>query len=85
MKIEIGKEHSDRTKTCKFDQKCLEEFDSSLCCNIIKEGPHYLLVDPVSTFKSSNCSYIRQIKNDDQEVQICSCPVRLEIFKKYKI
>jgi len=85
MKVEIDEEHSKRTTTCKFDQKCLEEFDSSLCCNILKKGPHYLFVKPVSTFKSSNCSYMQKIKNDDQEMQICSCPVRLEIFRKYKI
>lgn len=84
MKVEIDGEHYSRSKTCHFDHKCLEEFDSSLCCNITGEGSHYLFVDPVSTFKSSNCSYKRQIKSEDKEVQICSCPVRLEIFKKYK-
>lgn len=85
MKVDIDIEHFNRTKTCRFAKKCLEDFDSSLCCEIIKECTHYLIVSPVSTFKSSNCSYIRQIKADDNDVHVCSCPVRLAIFRKYKI
>lgn len=85
MKVEIDIESSNRTRTCRFAQKCLEDFDKSWCCKIIKEGSHYLIVSPVSTFKSSNCSYIRQIKDDEQNIHICSCPVRLAIFRKYNI
>ena len=85
MKVEIDIECSNKPTTCKFAQTCLNKFDSSLCCEIIREGSHDLFVSPVSTFKSSNCSYLRQIEFDGRDVHTCSCPVRMEIYRKYTI
>lgn len=72
-----------RSLTCKFGEKCLEEFDSSLCCEIIREGEDYLVVSPVSTFKSTNCSFVKLIRYKNSTHHICTCPIRLEIYRKY--
>ncbi len=85
MKIDVDIECSNRTTNCKYDQKCLEDFDNSLCCEIVRESSNYLLVSPVSTFKSTYCSYIRMIESDDKEIPICCCPIRIEIYRKYNI
>lgn len=85
MEVAIDIESINSSASCKFGQKCLEEFNSSLCCEIMKEGSSYLFVTPVSTFKSSNCTFVRKIKHDNQDVNICTCPVRLNIYQKYNI
>lgn len=85
MKVEFGIEITNMAVACKFGQRCLEEFDSSLCCEITKEGSNFLYVTPVSTFKSSNCKYVRLIKVDEQKVHICTCPLRFKIYQKYRI
>jgi len=85
MKVDIDIGIINNTETCKFGNKCLEEFDTSLCCDILTEGSNYLFVSPVSTFKSSNCSYIREVRQDDRQAYICTCPLRLEIFRKYNL
>ena len=68
---------------CKFGQKCLETFDNSLCCEILREDKDFLVVSPVSTFKSTNCSFVKLVKSGESEHHICTCPIRLEIFRKY--
>ncbi len=80
-KIDIGK--TNHALSCKFSMTCMEDFDASLCCDIIQERSHDLIVSPVSTFKSSNCSYLETVISDGQEMTICYCPVRIEIFRKY--
>ncbi len=80
MKIDI--DITNKAVTCNFSKKCLEDMDTSLCCEIVERKPLFLLVRPASTFKSSNCSYRRTIKNDTQEVHVCSCPIRIEIYDK---
>ena len=81
IEIDIGK--INQTLSCKFSKACLKKFDVSLCCEIIQERSHDLIVSPTSTFKSSNCSYSRVINDNNQEVTICYCPIRIEIFREY--
>ena len=85
MKIDIDIENSNNTTACRFAHTCLGNFDRSLCCEIIREGDNVLIVSPVSTFKSSNCSYVEKVKVDNRAIHVCSCPVRLEIFRKHQI
>lgn len=84
MKIDIAIESIDKAVNCRFGNLCLEKFDSTLCCEIEKETSHTLIVRPVSSFKSTNCTYRKTIQADDREVNICLCPVRIAIYRKYK-
>ena len=83
MTLKIDKDTIDTVKTCKFAKKCLEDFDNALCCEIVKECSTFLVVKPTSSFKSSNCSHCHTINNEDTDVHICSCPIRLELYHKY--
>ena len=83
MPLKIDKNLIDRVTTCIFDKKCLEDFKSALCCDIVDRCTSFLVVEPTSTFKSSNCLYLNKINNDGTDVHICSCPVRLEIYSRY--
>lgn len=85
IEIEIDIDETDKIETCKFGQTCLKNFDLSLCCTINREGEGYLVVTPVSTFKSSNCSFVREMPLEGEETHVCTCPVRLKIYKKYKV
>ena len=40
------------------DKKCLEDFHSTSCCEIVEKDITFLVVIPTSSFKSSNCSYL---------------------------
>ena len=80
MPHNIDQEIINKAKSCEFGQQCLKDFDDSLCCEIIDREVNSLLIKPVSTFKSENCSFLKIIKQDDKDVHVCSCPVRLEIY-----
>ena len=40
------------------DKKCLEDFHSTSCCEIVEKDTTFIVVKPTSSFKSSNCSYL---------------------------
>jgi len=83
MTLKIDKNIIDKVKTCNFAKKCLEDFDSALCCDIVEKCSTFLVVKPTSSFKSSNCSHCHPINNEGIDVHICSCPIRLELYHKY--
>ncbi len=68
------------TSPCKFSRKCLENFDTALCCTVQGTEEGLLIIEPVSSFKSSNCSYKREIRHDTGTTHICTCPVRRAIY-----
>ena len=80
MPHNIEQEIIKKAKSCEFDQQCLKDFDNSLCCEIIDRQINSLLVKPVSTFKSENCPYLQTIKQNNKDVNVCTCPVRLAIY-----
>ncbi|GAB4345149.1 MAG: hypothetical protein Kow0089_22080 [Desulfobulbaceae bacterium] len=82
MKVDIDIGSSDAASNCRFDHICMKDFESSLCCDIVGEEEYFLLVRPVSTFKSANCSYRRRVEHEGREVDICTCPVRMLIYRK---
>ncbi len=82
MTQDIDKKTIEQAKSCKFSQTCLKKFDSSLCCDILEEGKDCLMVKPVSTFKSENCSFCQEIKKDKNNVHICTCPIRIELYRQ---
>ena len=81
--MEIDQDTIAKAVSCGFSQICLTNFDTSLCCEIIDRKDNFLLVRPASTFKSMNCTYRNVIKDQDTEVQVCSCPIRIAIYDKY--
>ena len=80
MPHNIDQEIREKAIFCEFDQQCLKDFDTSLCCEIIDRQINSLLVKPVSTFKLGNCQFLQITKQDVKDVHICTCPVRLEIY-----
>lgn len=83
MALNIDKDIIDKAKNCIFAKMCLENFDSTLCCDIVEQCTAFLVVKPTSSFKSSNCLYCNTINNDGTDVHICSCPVRIELYKEF--
>ena len=80
MTDNIDDKTSKKANFCEFAQQCLKNFDTSLCCEIVARQKNSLLVKPVSIFKLGNCQFLQITKQDDKNVHICTCPVRLEIY-----
>jgi hypothetical protein len=60
------------------------KFDNTMSNYTINYLLPYLLVSPVSLSKNKICLYKRKrINNNNKEIDICSCPIRIELFKKY--
>lgn len=82
MTLKIDKDIIDQIKTCNFGKKCLEGLDSALCCDVVKVCSTFLVVKPISSFKSCNCSHCHQINKEGVDIHICSCPMRLKLYRK---
>jgi len=42
MKLKIDKDIIAKAKSCNFSKKCLEDFDSSLCCDVTEKCSNFL-------------------------------------------
>ncbi len=77
MKIEIDKEILDKTTKCDFNFSCLSNSKHQHCK--IKEivPGSYIITE----CQNGECSYFLSFGKGG----FCLCPVRQEIYKKYKI
>lgn len=84
MTAKIDQETTDSVTSCAFAKKCLECFNDALCCTVIEKRTNFLIVEPVSLFKSNNCTFKNIVKINDEDVHICTCSVRAKMYKNQK-
>ena len=77
-KFKIGEETIKATKKCKKDMSCLNKESKDRCKVDHSVGSEVFLYKCLS---SKHCSY-----RESFAVGIyCSCPIRIELFKKYGV
>jgi len=82
MKFEIADEIQKRTLYCTKEFACLEDDTRSLCplCPVVKcieDRTHY-----IKCLGNNDCHYRASIHRLYFK---CTCPVRMEIYNKYKV
>ena len=77
MKYKVNAETLERTVKCKYDFSCLHGKKECLCDVNKSIDDRLILVDPQS---NEFCNYLLSFGKS----YICNCPVRTEIYKKYK-
>ena len=78
MPFQIDKAICDQTTNCKYDFKCLTQ-DGCPCCEVEFHVPKELLFVKIKN-ENIQCPYAMSYGYS----YICSCPVRCEIYRKYK-
>ena len=84
---EIGQEIIDQAKgNCLLMGICLTG-DMTLCGKVKEASQNYLIVEPYSDHQCADCFYGFKLKDKDtsEDVFVCSCPARKEIYKKYNV
>jgi len=78
MKVYVSNEVMQSTTGCKKGFSCLEDNKKDLCkIGTSVDGEVHFIV----CLNETNCSYERSY----EEGFICDCPIRKEIYNKYKI
>jgi len=79
MKFKISKEIIDKTIKCEHNFDCLAEHNKKLCKVVQTTGSaqEVIFVEPNDLYQ--NCPYV----TDFADSFICTCPIRIEIYKKY--
>jgi hypothetical protein len=81
--IEIRKETIERTNKCKMDHACLTNNDNIRCkiIDIVDHKIHFSKIHPAN----SDCCQLSGYHLAFGMGTICCCPVRKELFEKYRI
>jgi hypothetical protein len=78
IKIEVPEEVLQKTTKCNKDFRCLSGQDAHLCRIICCIGHNSYFVKCLS---DKDCPYLEPHK----KTELCTCPVRNEIYLRYKI
>lgn len=78
MKMEIGQDVIQRTSKCEKDFRCLSGYTGHLCRILcyMKEDIYF-----VKCMEKVDCAYLET----HEKTRLCNCPVRKEIYQRYKI
>jgi hypothetical protein len=80
----IGKKIIETAPPCPNGRICLFG-DTSHCCNcsVKQDEGDYLIVEPPENLDLSTCPYSTKVKDNDSDIYFCSCPARIEIYRKH--
>ncbi len=76
--FEVGKDILDKTIECKKDKACL--CDSKIMCEVEDYIPDEIIFVYCDSYRRKNCKYHLSFGGAD----LCGCPTRIEIFRKYE-
>lgn len=69
---------------CPEGRVCLTGDRSHCCtCSVKQDEGDYLIIEHPENVKSPLCPYSKKVKGKESNFYVCSCPVRMEIFRKY--
>lgn len=76
----VSTETLDQTTECEYEFACLEGDPNELCEVEFFAADNFVFLRP-STGEPSSCKYWFEFGDSG----ICKCPVRVELFRRYKI
>lgn len=68
--------------SCLLERVCLSG-DMSCSCFCLEEKGDYLMVQASEIFSTPACPYSKKDEDENIAAYKCSCPVRMEIYRKY--
>ena len=79
MALQVQDQTREQTSECKFSFQCLEEATRNVCTisPCLVEEVYFL-----HTTKNHLCSYKKKIGSCSY---ICKCPIRKELYRRYRI
>ena len=78
MRFEIDQQVIEQASGCPFNRRCLENSNFSTVCDVTQYVKGELCV--ACKDWSEKCGF----RKASDHVFVCTCPVRKEIYKKYK-